>query len=694
MLKRGLISIFLLLLMINIVQAETSVSQNGITWNFDGDYEVGQFYFGDWWVVGPVTITSVSPSWDGIRHGSMLDPDASVEAQGYRVGLDMSYSDSLRVKFPITISGVSSLISTIGLDEIQSGGSHEGLRSAAVLTVVNDPPSEGSFRPPYVDGEKPIYHPSQMRFDLLLRLIPPGDVPTSEYTDAFTKAYIDHSPGGGNRGATIHPIENGPTYGKGFSVQVSHIALLALLDIPEAEEMARKLTQLGIDLYHIYLKNEHPGGGGFNHGRKWPVIFAGLMLDHEGMKNPPLYDVGDINKFVEDRMTTYGAPTSDYPEGKPIWGLRCIDDSHGDSCIVIGESTQDREEGGYRTCCSSFTWVGQALAARLMGTVDLWNHQAFFDYVDRWVSEPESWVYGGESHPGYYGFGGDFVQDMWDTYRYYTPEPCTGYCCPSSYTCSSPISGSCSSGQCCASQSACTSTTQTCSQLAGPSWGCCTGTETCGGTSYSGSSDCSGICCSQACTQGGAQDEIIIDNLESGFTTTGSWRVSGYPSPYGSNAVMSDVNEGSTATWTPSISQAGNYEVYAWWTAGDGRINDAKYTINHAGGSDLVVINQKTNGGQWNYLGTYNFNSGTLGSVSVSDESTDPNYVPGSISDSVCADAVRFLMTEGSACGESDGDGDGVVSISELINYIGEWKIGNVSIGDLIDAIGKWKGGC
>ncbi len=37
---------------------------------------------------------------------------------------------------------------------------------------------------------------------------------------------------------------------------------------------------------------------------------------------------------------------------------------------------------------------------------------------------------------------------------------------------------------------------------------------------------------------------------------------------------------------------------------------------------------------------------------------------------------------------------DNVVDINELIDYIGEWKLGNVLIGELIDAIGKWKGGC
>jgi len=48
----------------------------------------------------------------------------------------------------------------------------------------------------------------------------------------------------------------------------------------------------------------------------------------------------------------------------------------------------------------------------------------------------------------------------------------------------------------------------------------------------------------------------------------------------------------------------------------------------------------------------------------------------------------------GSLCGSSDSDSDGVVSINELIDYIGEWKLGNVNINELIDAIGKWKSGC
>jgi len=114
---------------------QRSVTQNGITWTFDADCQVGQFYLGDWWVVGPVTISSISPGWDGQRNGSLIDPDASTDTQGYRAGLDVQYVDSLNVatRLPLTIDprqgsqGVVSLISSIGMPTIDPTGTHAGI---------------------------------------------------------------------------------------------------------------------------------------------------------------------------------------------------------------------------------------------------------------------------------------------------------------------------------------------------------------------------------------------------------------------------------------------------------------------------------------------------------------------------------------------------------------------------------------
>ncbi len=40
----------------------TSLSQFGITWNFSQPVTYGQFVNGDYWVIGPVMVTSVSPT--------------------------------------------------------------------------------------------------------------------------------------------------------------------------------------------------------------------------------------------------------------------------------------------------------------------------------------------------------------------------------------------------------------------------------------------------------------------------------------------------------------------------------------------------------------------------------------------------------------------------------------------------------
>jgi hypothetical protein len=92
----------------------------------------------------------------------------------------------------------------------------------------------------------------------------------------------------------------------------------------------------------------------------------------------------------------------------------------------------------------------------------------------------------------------------------------------------------------------------------------------------------------------------------------------------------------SSCTWTPNITFAGEYEVYAWWNASDNRATDAPYTINHKDGSNTVDVNQEINGDQWNYLGTYRFDAGTSGTVVLTNDADE--YV--------MADAVKFVFSD------------------------------------------------
>lgn len=48
----------------------------------------------------------------------------------------------------------------------------------------------------------------------------------------------------------------------------------------------------------------------------------------------------------------------------------------------------------------------------------------------------------------------------------------------------------------------------------------------------------------------------------------------------------------------------------------------------------------------------------------------------------------------GVGCSPADTTGDDIVDISELLNYISQWKSGSVLIGELLTAIGEWKNGC
>jgi RHS repeat-associated protein len=129
-----------------------------------------------------------------------------------------------------------------------------------------------------------------------------------------------------------------------------------------------------------------------------------------------------------------------------------------------------------------------------------------------------------------------------------------------------------------------------------------------------------------------AASPVIVDNTAGSFagTWTASTSVLGY---YGSNYQVQPVGSGlNSFTWTPTILTAGSYKVYARWTQDPNRSTHAAYTINHASGSTTVTVNQETNGGVWQLLGTFNLNAGTGNTVVLTDQNDD----------SVVADAIKF----------------------------------------------------
>jgi len=135
-------------------------------------------------------------------------------------------------------------------------------------------------------------------------------------------------------------------------------------------------------------------------------------------------------------------------------------------------------------------------------------------------------------------------------------------------------------------------------------------------------------------------DEVIIDDSDAGFSTTSaqdSWveyTATGgqhYGDTHHYNRQMGSGLD--TATWAFTLPTPGTYQVYAWWWEGSWRPADVPYTIHHAGGPTTVMANQQTAGGQWNLLGTFDFQD--QGSVTVSDDASAENT-------DVVADAIRL----------------------------------------------------
>ncbi|MCE9612826.1 MAG: carbohydrate-binding protein [Lentisphaerae bacterium] len=445
----------------------TQLSQYGITWTFDQPVPAGQFVNGDWWVVGPVTVTGVTPApgpapanqridtpknqWgdtslgndDRMRNGSMI-----VLAAGGTQGYDSrsSYDPALSVTFPCMLEPNRSLISSISNPTLpvenfpskimwpSEKSCQCVLKTAAVLTVLPEAPPADAFRPPYAGTNKPLYRASQLKWTLLQRLTPPV-VDDQAHAHAYTlrlpqdwdqmeryfqRPWLEHLMSWTQQ--QINPNENQPNYGREHGRLVSLASLMLQLDVPQArkQKLLVGLVQYGIDIAGVAdVGGYWNEGGGHSSGRKWPVVFASLMLDA-----PELRAQAERTVFQEDAQTYYG--TGWFGQTALYWMVQHHGPrEHYEEKPPEQWSEWDQNTESYRICCNARAWVGEALAARLMGAIASWNHDAFFDYCDRWmlVSEPYGANRAPHARPADETSTFDpFVDAMWRTYRDAAPE--------------------------------------------------------------------------------------------------------------------------------------------------------------------------------------------------------------------------------------------------------------------------------
>jgi hypothetical protein len=151
--------------------------------------------------------------------------------------------------------------------------------------------------------------------------------------------------------------------------------------------------------------------------------------------------------FGEDEQTAYG----------PSWtGAKVVFAGHSGIDTATGEgrsrgngwgpyehtppsewkSGQHTSEA-YRRCCTSVGWVAQALALRLLHAEKSWGHDAFFDYVDRWMYENDAAFVKsikeatGRDHDKEWSRQGQawdaFVNEMWSRHRSSLAAPTDGW---------------------------------------------------------------------------------------------------------------------------------------------------------------------------------------------------------------------------------------------------------------------------
>ena len=310
---------------------------------------------------------------------------------------------------------------------------------------MGQPQPPDAFRPGFCDRTGRIYLARDLHRNRLPSLDPaPGLPGVKQYVRFTQRPWVGTCFFGFEE-----PVENMPQYGLEYGRVAGITALMLCTRLPEQDREALLVNyvQVGIDLASM-VRAGHPGWtcwGGHGSGRKLPIVFAGLLLGDDSLAN--------INRsfpkvsFGEDEQTAYGTSWT---------GAHVVFTGHSGIDAATGKG-RDRGNGwgpyehtppsewqggqntseSYRRCCTSIGWAAQALALHLMHAEQEWHHDAFFDYVDRWMSENDAGFVAtiktatGRDHDHDWSRQGQawdsFVNEMWAKYRSSSDAPLDGW---------------------------------------------------------------------------------------------------------------------------------------------------------------------------------------------------------------------------------------------------------------------------
>lgn len=382
----------------------SNVSQYNITWYFDNCYKVGQFINGDWWVVGPLNITNITPEFDGLHHGWDVNP-TNIYQQAYDTRA-YSFNSSLVHSLPIQINYSASIVKALSKDITNSSPmcTHNinhvcYLETAAVLTVLPEIPLNGGadfFRPGYFGEQKILISFDALNISLLPTVNSTENTPNATVLAyRFQRVQLDHL----NNwiGRLIHPQDNMPDYGGDIAIDTGDAALRLMLNdsLEEKKPLLVNYVQMGIDWYSIFENGgSWPANGGHMSGRKLPISFLAIMLDNQTMKDK--VSQAPYNTFQEDGMI-YFSQKANSGDGAILFGQVDNEDLYWINLMTDGATRTGKDPydyidtnvpgTSYQAGINSMIWKGPVIAMQLIPEIsDIWNNSHFVSYVDRWVT--------------------------------------------------------------------------------------------------------------------------------------------------------------------------------------------------------------------------------------------------------------------------------------------------------------------
>ena len=344
---------------------DSTGTNTSITWTFQGAPTCGQFVNGDWWVIGPVSITSITPAFTSTgfpkisnQNGSMINPVPLGSGglqnpdnpnfrgrQGFTTSNDVTNLEALWYKAELNVAKSISATTTLVVPVSSSLVSSETraaypnpIRQIAVLTVLSEAPAQGSFRPSIYGTNKTIkWNRNNIDWSILKSLASVVGTPSKAtieqklpglpwfewHENAVASVFIPERNAGTRifagdcgQGNSLNPNSTCTysTYGQQIASKWGDIGMWLNLNHSQSDKEYTMIQtiQAGIDIAG-YLENEGKlsANGGQRAGRKLPLVIAAAALT-VGTNDTSLRNMAsNPGLFQEDQQTFFVCGAAD-----------------------------------------------------------------------------------------------------------------------------------------------------------------------------------------------------------------------------------------------------------------------------------------------------------------------------------------------------------------------------------------------